>query len=1255
MKRVGRAAEFLAWTVFFALAALVLALRFWLLPDIERYREDIAAVATRAVGQPVRVARIEGEWSGLHPRVNLTDVRIHDGEGREVLALPKVEALLSWRAILRGELQLHSLVVDGLRLQVRRDAGGGLHVAGIHLSEGSSSGFTDWVLAQKEFILRSAEVEWRDEQRGAPPLVLSALNLRLLNSGATHAIGLTAQPAPQLGSTVELRGLLRGRSLSELAAWDGQLYAELGYTDLAAWRPWIEYPWEVSRGEGALRMWLSVERGELQQATADVALAQVSASLGEQLAPLRLASLRGRLQARFAEQGYEVRASGLTLDAGGHPSISPGDFLVRYKPGVGGAFAAESLELEPLAQLAASLPLPAEGRRLLAKIAPRGRLVGIHSDWTGPVEWPDRFTARGSFSELAAEPSGELPGFAGLSGRFETTADAGRVALDSRNSALHLPRVLPGEIVLDTLHGQVEWSRQERGGFSVRVRSLSFASDHFSGNAYGTYSHAGEGPGVADLSAQFNRADARHIAHYLPHAQFLGGRAVRDWLVTAIVGGQSSDVRVRLRGNLADFPFRNPLRGEFSVRAQIENGVLHYAEGWPRIERVSGELLFERDRMEITGRGGLLGVALTDVRVSLPRLGNKAAAVSISGQAEGPTAGFLDYVASSPVRRMAGGITDSMTALGRSRLHLKLQLPLENPPQARVAGDLDIQGNHIAVHPDLPVIERASGRIRFTESAITGLNLDGRLFGGALTLGGGTQRDGSLAVIAKGQATVEGARPFFDHPLGSHFSGAAPYVARINVANGRARFELESSLRGIESRLPAPLAKSPEEDFDVRIGVVPVEGGTSHYVSVILGRLARVAALRSRDDAGTAVQRATLALSPAAGARIRLPQQDGLLVYGSLAALDLDQWLPVLAMAAGTAGESAFNVKIGALDLYGKRVHDATLRGAASAAGWSGSVAARELAGDISWRGADGGRLVARLTHLRMPEDHPGAAPREPLAPKDLPTVELTAERFTYRGNELGRMALAAQRTGGDWRIDELTIANPDGAFKASGVWRTGTPSLSALEFDLQASDAGGLLNRLGYRDFVKGGRAQLAGSLSWIGGPTTIDYPSLAGQVKLQAHDGRFLEIEPGLGKLVSLMSLQSLPRRIALDFRDVFSKGFEFEHISSSGQLAGGVMALEDFRMQGSSAEVFMAGKVDLARETQDLRVRVIPSLGDSASTVIALVNPLLAIPAAIAQKILKDPLGQIFAFNYAVTGGWAEPLVEKLGIVPQPADPQ
>ena len=134
MKRVGRAAEFLAWALFFAIAALVLALRFWLLPDIERYRDHIVAAASRAVGQPVRIGGLQAAWPGLNPTLKLRDVRIYDREGREALVLPAVENQFSWGSLLRGRPKVQSLAIDGLRLQVRRDAQGVLYVAGTALA-----------------------------------------------------------------------------------------------------------------------------------------------------------------------------------------------------------------------------------------------------------------------------------------------------------------------------------------------------------------------------------------------------------------------------------------------------------------------------------------------------------------------------------------------------------------------------------------------------------------------------------------------------------------------------------------------------------------------------------------------------------------------------------------------------------------------------------------------------------------------------------------------------------------------------------------------------------------------------------------------------------------------------------------------------------------------------------------------------------------------------------------------------------------
>ena len=232
-------------------------------------------------------------------------------------------------------------------------------------------------------------------------------------------------------------------------------------------------------------------------------------------------------------------------------------------------------------------------------------------------------------------------------------------------------------------------------------------------------------------------------------------------------------------------------------------------------------------------------------------------------------------------------------------------------------------------------------------------------------------------------------------------------------------------------------------------------------------------------------------------------------------------------------------------------------------------------------------------------------------------------------------------------------MANPDSELSASGLWRRGAAPQISLQFALSATDTGKFLERVGYPGMVKGGHSKLHGAVSWQGESLAPDYPSLSGRLELDAQQGQFLEIDPGLGKLISLMNLQALPRRVTLDFRDVFSKGFAFDKIDARAQIERGVMNVEEFRMRGPAAEVEMSGETDLARETQNLKLRVVPSLGGSASTAVAIVNPLVGAAALIAQWVLKNPLGQLFAYEYAVTGSWAEPKVERLNAPAPPTE--
>ena len=1269
LKNLLRALEILAWAAFFAFAIVFLALRYWLLPKVEQYRTEFVAAISHSIGLPVKIGTITTDWQGLRPRLSISDVRVYDAGGREALVLPAVENVVAWSSLIARDLRLHSFVIDGPKLSVRRDAQGELFVAGIRISGDKADGkLTDWILSQREIVVRGAEIEWLDESRKAPPLALQALNFRLASDGDEHRFGLSARPPRELGPGLELRAALVGRGVGQPANWNGRIYAEFGYTDLAGWRAWVDYPLDVRRGEGALRLWATLAGGKISQATADVALSNVSARLGKDLPVLEVSAVRGRVYGRESAGGYDFGVRNLSLSSPGAPDMKATSFRATWQPASGttlaqrGAVTANLIELAPLAHLAEFLPFPADLRTLLAELAPQGNLLDLKFDWTG--ELPDRanFTARTRFAGLSMNAWRSIPGFAGMSGTVEANELKGVLRLASQKSELDLPKVFAEpRIQLDSLNGEIGWERSAAGagagdaGVAVRLANLSFANEDFAGTAYGAYRWTGEGRGALDLSAQLSRADGRNTARYLPLSTVMGAGA-RDWVANAVLAGQATDVRLRLKGDLADFPFVDPAKGLFQVTARVSGGVLDYASGWPRIEEIEADLMFDRDKVEVVGRSGnILGASIANVHVTLPGIFEEHRRLVIDGTAEGPTAAFLDYIRDSPVRRTVNGMTDGMSAVGRGKLRLKLELMLGEMAKSKVAGEYQFGANAITLDPRLPPIQRSGGRVSFTESSLAIHDVRGQLFGDQVVISGGTRPDGSVTVVAEGRATVEGIRPVFDHPWRRRLAGASRYTAAVTVKDGRTQLTFDAPLEGVSSTLPAPLSKVAGETLPLRIEVFPGEG--RDRISIALGpptgRIAAAEFLRAGQGRDMQVQRSVITLNPVTGEAQRIPERRGMTLRGTLPALDLERWLPLFAEGGVGAEGISYELKVGILDALGKRMRSVSMQGITDSTGWSATMSTAEFAGDVVYRTEGSGRLVARMTRFSVPEDSPSVKPGDSL--KDLPALDIVADNFTHRGRKLGRVEVQARHEGRDWRIEKLAMTNSDSALSGSGLWKQGEASRTALDFKLDVSDVGQFLDRFGYPDHVKAGHGRLEGAIAWKGDPLTIDYATLDGNLQMQVEDGQFLEIEPGIGKLVSLMSLQMLPRRIALDFRDVFSKGFQFDRIASDMNIVRGVMAVKEFRMRGPAAEVEMSGQVDLSLETQNLNVKVIPQLGDSASTVVGLLHPIAGIATLIAGRLLKNPLGKLFAFEYAISGTWNDPKVEKVLPPPLPPSPR
>ena len=308
------------------------------------------------------------------------------------------------------------------------------------------------------------------------------------------------------------------------------------------------------------------------------------------------------------------------------------------------------------------------------------------------------------------------------------------------------------------------------------------------------------------------------------------------------------------------------------------------------------------------------------------------------------------------------------------------------------------------------------------------------------------------------------------------------------------------------------------------------------------------------------------------------------------------------------------------------------------------------------------GRVTARLASLVIPKS--AATDVTDLlegksATTQMPAVDIVAENFELFGKKFGQLELAAYNARGfagrEWRISKLSLTNADAELKATGKWtsRDGE-NLSSLDYSLNIADAGKLLERFGFANVLRGGKGKMEGAVSWKGLPFSLDIPSLNGQLTLDLASGQFLKVDPAAAKLLGVLSLQSLPRRLVLDFRDVFSEGFAFDGVTASASINNGVAKTDNFKMRGVAATVLMDGTADIAKEAQNLHVVVIPEINVGAASVVygLAVNPVIGVGTFLAQLFLRDPLMKAFTFEYQVTGPWKDPVVTKL--VRQPQSP-
>jgi len=1247
---------------------LVLALALLSIRLMLPYWPDLASTVENRVGtliqRDVNVGSVRIGWSGWAPELVAAEVRISVPDGvplqaRELgVSLAPLRSLRALRPV-PGRVRL-----EGTSLTIRRDGDGQLDIHGWRFG-GRGSAVRDWgryLSGLDRMQIEDASLQWVDALTGVHAGVrVDTLALRSDDDGLKAMA--RGSLLPELGGAVNI-GLEIPVSDPDRA----EFFLQLDDLQLSHWVRFTDWSRELS-GQTSIKLWGATEGTRVVRIQGEHDTQVFTADAGGP----RVDSIAHRLHWRRDARQAVARWTALRPGSGDArveyrlaPEADTGPAVRQIRGALG------AVDIGRYARILTTARLPwMPGLESLAELSPDGQVESLDLVVTNEDGAWDLREAGATLRDLGWQPVGAFPGARGVDASLQWAEGVGDMVLQGNGTGLNLPKWFGHEIWIERLDTELRFQRAAGGGWSADLARVALENEDLALDGRGTLD-LGPEPNL-DLALRFLRGDGSRVSHYLPDLR-LPPKTYR-WLAESIRAGTVVEGGMVFRGNPREFPFAEQ-QGLFDLRAVIADGELDYRAGWPPARELSGTLGFRNAALDVEGASGLLlDSRVADTRVWIPDM-RRQPVLNLRGQVTGPADDLIRYLGESGLGQQFRRYREDLRPGGTSTLDLGLAIPLHagGPAGTEVSGRLRLDGARLDV-PDLPVVlEQIRGEVVFgSREGIRTPGIEASVNGETVTIDVRRPAGSSeLRILAEGPQPFEpwlGARVGWEQRL----RGMARWEADIQLddADGSSRLTLSSNLEGVELDWPEPFAKTRGTRRPLEI-IWPLNAPRDsvariRFDDVLTAHLRRVAGAAGTGE----ITAASVYVGTPPPPALALPES-GVVLRSRLPVVDVDAW----ALALGSLTEHPAEVPRGeGLRLVRAEIEvEDTLR-------WQGrsypgvravletgpgehrvSLDADWLAGNILMlSGGDGQPDPPGAAHWQIHLDrlHIDSLPDSPAQEGDAPAP--SADPLNWPGIEL---AIADLRVG-DVNVADLRMVLwpvPDGMeltgirlhspepgveISGSGTWflTPGTGHVSDLLVDIRGEDWGSGLRSMGIAQAMDGGSGSGRLAVTWPGPLYAPELSTLSGRVMLDLSDGRLLDIEPGAGRILGLVSLDLVLRRIRLDFRDLYTQGLSFDRMTGEAVVDGGELLLPELQIRSPAAEIRVSGRTGLVARDFDQSVVIVPRLRSTLPIVGALVGgPVAGAIVLLVERVLGigDQVEEAASVEYFVTGPWSEPEV-------------
>lgn len=1254
---------------FLIMLALVFSVIRLLLPLATDYKNDIRDHVSRLLGHPAQIASIDTDWHWFKPRLKLIGVRLHDAaSGSELFAAQEIIlAVNPLSSAVNRRIEIDELTVVRTDFSLYRNEAGQIYAQGFALpvkmernTAGAGLSVPDFLLGRTLRVIDSV-VTFADDRSGID-YRLEAVNLTVRSGRQEHRVYLSVGLPEEIGERFEAGAELHGE-LQDLQNLRGRVYVRVAALELPAVLQKTPYHAGVKSGRLDFALWAELDSDARRRMQGNISLRDFAGDFTglPLLSGLKLPFDRvsGDFQARLGGSELELELENLLLargeDAAPVNGLSLKTSIDEASLFRRGEVMVDHLRLQDVWPVAIQYTHAQQALDKAGIEGIGGNVLRFYARWD--LTQGKRDVALISrFEELGISARGKIPSVSALRGTVRLRNDMAVVDLETAGSQFDYPHLFRSTLRLQSLDGLI-FARHSDTGLILAVRDLFLQTPHILSRHWFDLSIT---PGHAPYLNAYSilkDGDIKAAGEYLPVG--IMSKKLVTWLDAAVVSGRLVAGDVELKGPLDKFPFRGN-EGIFRGDADFDGMELNYFKDWAHLKNA---------RLHTRFHGVTLGIAVHEGQISDTDIVGADALITdfrkswlvVQMPLYGPLAGIANYLRTSGgLREHFDPLIDQLEVSGMQAGFVRLDIPLHKGPTTQWSFTTSIFDAALTFPGAGLKFADINSDIRFDYESIHAAPFVTSLNGHPLNVDIATyaEKGGNTARIAlAGQVIPAGFLPGTGFNPAEYLKGAAGLAAAIDLPLTRIgdterhpAIGLRLDVTGTVVELPAPFAKGAGTPATLSVD-------TEFMGHTVLADLDYNGWLdgKLRFQSGE-LERGDIRLFEG---KSRLPATAGVFITGQVDELNIDHWLAL--RSAGTGGAAnplqRVELKAGRLTYLQRTLNDAVLQLTQQPQHWVAAVGSEFLTGSVTIpkKGASSPDLVFNLEYFnfdRLFRESPLTDKQldvKSLTPADIPPFTLRGEMIVLNGWNLRQVELESDIDAGAQTLySSLKIADPDVGLQGTAEWAVDKTGAHRTEISLNfdSKNVGKGLGKFGYAEIIREGTGTAKFDLAWPGPPHKFDLQSIQGEAQISLKEGQVLEIEPGGGRLFGLLSVQTIPRRLSFDFKDLFNAGFRFDKMKGRFEFSEGNAYTDNYYIDGPVGRIDIQGRVGMVQHDYDQKILFRPDLSSS----LPLVGTLLGGTGTGLALIMVDRIARLFGkqtddlarLEYTLTGSWDDPVM-------------